>query len=272
MKSEHRHELKTNELAQWIASFPQWTRQNLKTIIYVSVVVVLVAGAYIYKRYQKNVVAVKKEVDFTSLILQLPQRKLQILQSQAQGLDTSYNLLQIADYLQASGQNTNNDAMAALAFIKEGDVLRMELHYRLETVSQQDLQKQIEKAKSCYEQAVEKASESPSLSARAKYGLALCAEELGDFDQARQIYSDIAGNPQFEGTVVMAAAGHRLNAMTDYEEKVTFKQSQTPEEQTQILQPEIVVTPDDALPSLWRESNIETEPSESAPAPNLPGR
>lgn len=174
MKSEHRHELKTNELAQWIASFPQWTRQNLKTIIYVSVVVVLVAGAYIYKRYQKNVVAVKKEVDFTSLILQLPQRKLQILQSQAQGLDTSYNLLQIADYLQASGQNTNNDAMAALAFIKEGDVLRMELHYRLETVSQQDLQKQIEKAKSCYEQAVEKASESPSLSARAKYGLAPC--------------------------------------------------------------------------------------------------
>ncbi len=272
MKSEHRHELKTNELAQWIAGFPQWVRQNLKMIIYVSVVVVLVAGTYIYKRYQKSVVAVKKQVDFTNLVMQLPQRKLQILRSQTQGLDTSYSLLQIADYLQASGQNTNNDAMAALAFIKEGDVLRMELHYRLETVAEQDLQKQIEKARSCYERAVEKASQNPALLARAKYGLALCAEELGSFEKARQIYSDIADNPRFEGTTAMAAAKHRLDAMTDYQAKVTFKQPRRPDEQAGIFQPEIMIPPAEPLDRLWRQPNIEIEPVENAPAPNSPSR
>ena len=44
MKAEHRHELKTNELAQWIANFPNWAKENLRMIIYVSVVLILLIG------------------------------------------------------------------------------------------------------------------------------------------------------------------------------------------------------------------------------------
>ena len=33
MKSDHRHELKTNELAEWLGNLPQWTKENLVTII-----------------------------------------------------------------------------------------------------------------------------------------------------------------------------------------------------------------------------------------------
>ncbi len=33
MKSEHRHELKTNELAEWIANFPTWAKENAKVLI-----------------------------------------------------------------------------------------------------------------------------------------------------------------------------------------------------------------------------------------------
>ena len=53
MKSEHRHELKTNELAEWLVNFPQWTKKNAKTIIYVCVLTIVVASLYFYKRYQK---------------------------------------------------------------------------------------------------------------------------------------------------------------------------------------------------------------------------
>ena len=53
MKSEHRHELKTNELAQWIADFPQWAKKNMRTIIYVVVVVVVVLAYYGWYGYQK---------------------------------------------------------------------------------------------------------------------------------------------------------------------------------------------------------------------------
>ncbi|MBA7624503.1 hypothetical protein ES703_31912 [subsurface metagenome] len=45
MKSKHRHDLKTNELAEWIGNLPQWARENHRTIIYVSVVAVLVIGS-----------------------------------------------------------------------------------------------------------------------------------------------------------------------------------------------------------------------------------
>ncbi len=31
MKAEHRHELKTNELADWIVHFPQWFKENQTT-------------------------------------------------------------------------------------------------------------------------------------------------------------------------------------------------------------------------------------------------
>ena len=55
MKSEHRHELKTNELAEWIGNLPQWARENRRMIIYVSVVAVLVIGSASWYWYNKNV-------------------------------------------------------------------------------------------------------------------------------------------------------------------------------------------------------------------------
>ena len=55
MKAEHRHELKTNDLALWLGNLPNWANQNLRTIIYVLVVVVLVLASSIYIRYQKTV-------------------------------------------------------------------------------------------------------------------------------------------------------------------------------------------------------------------------
>ena len=56
MKSEHRHQLKTNELAEGIANSIQWAKQNYKTIIYISIVVVLAAGSYFWNKYQKTTV------------------------------------------------------------------------------------------------------------------------------------------------------------------------------------------------------------------------
>ena len=42
MKSEHRHELKTNELADWIAHVPDFVRNNLRTIIGVSLIIIAI--------------------------------------------------------------------------------------------------------------------------------------------------------------------------------------------------------------------------------------
>jgi hypothetical protein len=241
MKSEHRHELKTNELAEWLSNFPQWAKENLKMIIYVSVIIVLALGIYFWKRYEKNVVSAQRQFKFTELIAQLPLRQRQILQDQAKGLDSSFNLLRLAENLQIVAGNAKNDLMAALALIKQADTLRMELHYRRGAISSRDLTNPINQAKASYTEAIEtylRQAYSPLLIAKAKFGLGLCEEELGNFEKAKQVYHDILANASLEGTAAAAAVKHRLDTMSNYQQKVAFRQSPKPT-QTGLIQPQI---------------------------------
>ena len=238
MKPEHRHQLKTNELAEWIVNFPQWAKENATTIIYISVLAAVVAGVYFWKVYEKRVVSDREQLEFTNFISQISQGKTQILQAQAQGVDTSYTLIQAADNLQNIAQNVKDEQMAALALIKEAETLRMELHYRFGSIGREDITAQINRAKDSYTKAIEKSSTNPSLTATAKLGLGLCEEELGNFEQARQIYGEIIANADFEGTVAAAQSKQRLLTMVDYQQKVVFKPSpkQAPAE---VIQPDI---------------------------------
>ena len=246
MKAEHRHELKTNELAEWIANLPQWARQNIKMIIYVSVFLILVAGSYFYRRYQKNVVSVNKQINLTRIYNQLAQGKTQILQAQTRGMDISYQLIQIADDLKIRAQDIKDSQEAAFALIKRGEALRMELHYRPGTVNSDDLIAQINLAKESYNKAVEKSINNPSLMTMAKLGLGLCEEELGNFTIAENIYRDITTNPSFEGTVAAAQAKLRLEIMDDLKQEITLAPS--PKAQSKATQPVVELkAPDAAL-------------------------
>ena len=241
MKSEHRHELKTNELAEWLSNLPQWTKDNLTTIIVISVVIIA-AAAFYYVRYSYSKSAVAEEqLEFTNLLNQLSASKGEVLRAQSQGRDLSFILLQPANSLGNFAQNAQSDQMAALALIKQAETLRTELHYRPGTVSEQDLTAQINKAKAAYTEAIQarlKLTSNPSLMAAAEFGLGLCEEELGNFEKAQQIYQVIAANLDFEGTVAVAQAKHRLDTMADYKQKVIFKPAPTPPA-TSLLQSEM---------------------------------
>ena len=174
MKSDHRHELKTNELAEWLSNLPQWTKENLVSII-IAVVIVAAAGTvYGWWFYSKNVLQAKEQTDFTSLLNQISSGKMQILQGQqAQGRDWSFVLLQPANNLQTFAQNTSNKQMAALALIKRAEALRAELHYG--NVEQQYLTNQTNLAKSSYTEALEKCSSIPSLAATTNIAASIIA-------------------------------------------------------------------------------------------------
>lgn len=223
MKPEHRHELKTNELAEWLQQMPQWARKNLTTIIYVSVVAVVVIVYSFWYYYQKNAALVKKQLVLTKLIRQLPHSKRQILQAQSQGVDISYTLIQTADNLQTAAQDIKDDLAAASALIKRADTLRMELHYRPGTVSKSTAADQINRAKAAYSEAIEKAARAPSLAATARFGLGLCEEEIGNFAQAQQIYHSLATDPDLEYTTAAAQAKIRLDSIVQYQQNVVFK-------------------------------------------------
>ena len=228
MKAEHRHELKTNELVEWLTNLPQWARENRITLIGAAVVIAVAAGLYIWKIYTKNIVTVQKQLQFTNLVSQVSLSKMQILSAQADGKDISFILLQPAENLKNLAQNATTNEMAAFALIKRAEAIRAELHYRLDAGIAQDLVTRIEQAKNSYAQAIEKASSNPSLMAAAQFGLGLCEEELGDFDKAAQIYRQVAENPNLQPTVASAAAKYRLETMADYKQKLSFRPAPKP--------------------------------------------
>ncbi|MGD8786579.1 MAG: hypothetical protein PVJ60_04075 [Phycisphaerales bacterium] len=269
MKSEHRHELKTNELADWLGHLPQWTKQNLTSILIVLAIVIAVVFFFAWNSYKQKVAELEK-LEFTTLLNQLSSSKMQVLNAQQDGGDLSFILLQPANNLATFAQNTKNDRMAALALIKRAEALRTELHYRPGTVTQQELTAQISQAEAAYTEAIRKSSADQSLIATAEFGLGLCAEELGNFDKAKQIYKDIVANPNLKGIVALAAAEYRLKTMDDYRQKIVFKpgpppsaalnpQSTTP---TVATQPKIQITPAD--PNMI-PANL---PIQITPAPN----
>ncbi|MEA3226898.1 MAG: hypothetical protein U9Q07_13185 [Planctomycetota bacterium] len=246
MKSEHRHELKTNELAEWLANMPQWAKENLVTIICVSVAVVVLVGVYMWRGYNKDVLQVRERIEFTNLINQVSGAKMQIVQGQEQGRDMSFALLQPAKALDAFAQSSKNSRMAALALIRRAQALRAELHYG--NVEEQYSTDQIDKAKTSYTTALAKSSTNPVLAAAAEFGLGLCEEELGNFEQAQQMYRQIVANADYEGIVAVAQAQRRLRTMADYQQKIAFKPNPNP--QSAASQSTINIKPSDvSLPA-----------------------
>jgi hypothetical protein len=228
MKAEHRHELKTNELVDWLQHLPQWFSENRTTIIGAVVVVAVTAGLYIWKVYTKDVVAVKKQLQFTNLVGRVSVGKMQVASAQTEERDLSFILLQPAEGLKNLAQNPYTDQMAALALIKIAEAMRSELHYRISSINPAELATRIEQAKTSYNQAIEKAASGPSLLATAKFGLGLCEEELGNFDKAAQMYREVVEDPNFQATVACAAAKFRLDTMGEYKQKLAFRPAPKP--------------------------------------------
>ena len=247
MKSDHRHELKTNELADWLAHFPEWLKENRMMLVGGAVVIVVAAGVYFRLFYQKSVVSARAQSRLTSLVTQLPSQKGAIARSLSQGTDQSYVLLDVARDLKEFARSERDDEMAALALIAHAEAIRAELHYRLTDVGKAEIAKQIALAQASYQTALERASATPALAAKAQFGLGLCEEELGNFDKAREIYQEVASNADYEGTVGKVEAEYRLRTMDDYKGAVVFKPAPAPAPPTpQASAPVIQLTPGDA--------------------------
>ena len=65
MKAEHRHELKTNELAEWITNLPEWASENKKPIIYACVILIAAGAIYGWHMYLTNIKIPKQDIILT---------------------------------------------------------------------------------------------------------------------------------------------------------------------------------------------------------------
>ena len=225
MDSEHRHELKTNELADWIGHAPDFIRKNYMQILG-GILVIIGIFWWMGELKRKENKFIKKAAPTTELIEQLPQSKVAI--AQAEDSAASDTLIGLAGSLETAAGKAATNSAAALVMIKRAEALRTELHYKAEELDAAAVSSQIEIARGIYEQALKKAEGNPSLEAMATYGLGLCAEEVGDYDKASEIYNSIVSNEDFAGTVFTVKAQVRLNTMVDNQMKFVFADSPEP--------------------------------------------
>ena len=108
MKAEHRHELKTNELADWMAHFPQWVKKNVVTIAIVAGVIVALLAVYVWRNLQDRAEA-QEQYQMTALATQVSANMGNVLQAAQQGKDLPFMLLQPAENLLTFAQATKNN-------------------------------------------------------------------------------------------------------------------------------------------------------------------
>jgi len=237
MKAQHRHELKTNELADWLTHLPQWAADNRNGIIAVVAVVVIAVSGYVWKVYFYDSGRLERRIALTTAVGEVTQRKAQVAAGQSQGADLSYLLIQPADTLQTLAAGETNPDMAALAHVKRGEALRAEVHFRMTGLTSNVLQTQIGLARDAYTAAIEAKPTLASIASAAKLGLGLCAEELGDFDQARRLYQEIVNDAAFQGAVAVASAQTRLATMDEFKQPIAFHPAPMPPIQIQPFDP-----------------------------------
>jgi len=270
MDSAHRHELKTNELADWVGHLPDFIRRNYMQIIGAGLIIVGLVVLPVFKRMRRSA-AEKRQAETAHLIQKIDQGK--IMAVQGGGVDIQNTLLISANSLETAAKNAKNPHSAALALIKRAEALRADLHYKLGQVERAVVQAQINQARSAYQQAIEKAQGNNTLIAMAKFGLGLCAEELGKLDLAKQIYEEIVANADFEGTVSSAQAQLRLELMDDNTAKFVFVKAPEPQpEEIELTIPqkpaletaiEMIKAPDDTTAEPETSETATETPSET---------
>ncbi len=224
MDSEHRHELKTNELADLLTHFPQFLKKNLNTIIGITLILVAVITWPLFSKMgrEKAIAEQSKVAQSIQLLSQDVRRAIGGYQNdQAQLSPALDTILVSADALMKMTDQTDNPNLAALAYIKAAQAIRTELHLKKEVVSEELIDTQTQKAQEAYEKA-EGLAVIPTMKAMAKFGLGLCAEERGQTQQASDIYTEIVNDESFASTLFPKQAQMRLDELADNAEPFKF--------------------------------------------------
>lgn len=230
MDSEHRHELKTNELADLLTHFPQFIKKNANTIIGIALILIAVITWPLFSKMgREKSIAEQSQVAQSIQLLNMDIRKaLGDYQNAPTMLDLELDTILVnADALMEITNQTDNPNLAAMAYIKAAQAIRTELHLKKEVVNAELVDTQTQKAQEAYEKA-EDLAVMPTMKAMAKFGLGLCAEERGQTQQATDIYTEIVNNESFAATIFPKQAQLRLDALSDNAESFTFVQATEP--------------------------------------------
>ena len=262
MDAEHRHELKTNELADWLGHLPQFLKDNSNTIIGVVLICVgLISWPIFNKMSQQKDMAQQTEI--TQSIQMLDQDVYEVVSAQEDDVlaqtEALNTMLINADTLIEKASESDNPNLAALAMIKGAQAIRTQLHLR-KAMDAETLETQVDKARQAYQKAFDTA-QTPTLKAMAQLGLGLCSEELGQTAQAAEIYQQIVDNETYQATALPVQAQQRLDNLDENAEAFVFAEAPEPAAPEAPVQDMV-----EAVSAPAMDAAAELTPVEAAPA------
>jgi tetratricopeptide (TPR) repeat protein len=169
-------------------------------------------------------------VKFTSDLATSEVLTMQVAQSSAQGEDMSITLGESSSDLGRLAEDTSSKTMAALAYLKQAEMLREQTHFENGQPAEETVKSRMEAAITAYNMAIKKGQANKTLVSVAQYGLGLCAEEMGQFDEAAKIYRTLISDASLDGTIGKDSASHRLESMANFQDTITFPIVEQPAE------------------------------------------
>lgn len=279
MDAEHRHELKTNELAQWLSDFPELAKKNANIIIGV----VLIAIGFLTWPMLNRMASEKgltQQAETTNSIQMLETDIIKAVTDKSEDPQAKQQALSMllvnADTLLEKAGELENPNLAAMARIKAAQTIRTELQLRREDVSVATVEAQIKKASDAYQKAFDGADDA-QIKGLAKLGLGLCSEELGQTEQAAAIYQEILKNDAYAATIVPVQAQKRLDFLAEKSGSVYFAPAPVEVTETPAAQqpgaassPSVQIAPATAPAETPAAEAAEIPAGTPAPAPEQP--
>jgi len=193
MKSNDRHELKKNDLADTLEQFKMFFEVHGSKILSVTVLAVVVVAAVFYFIHSSAVARAQAWEQLLAI---------------KSGRGAAEDLRNLAN-------STSDRKVAAFSWKELGDVLLMQSLVVDDSAKKKDSLQQSEQA---YQTVVDKYADFPIPLAGAKMGLAALYETTGKWDQARQMYQQIEAANALAGTGIQNLAKNKLQNLAALEQ------------------------------------------------------
>ncbi len=194
MKSQRRHDLQTNTLADNLAETLEYLKTQYLLIVVGIVAVLLIIGGIWYWQYAAAARRAQGWQDMLALVG-----------------TTSREDPQYIDKLEEVAASARDPNLRAMAYAQVGNELLGQAVFGGEPAEQ--VQKLQDRAKAAFNASLSTSAKSPEAGAISRLGLAAIAADNGDATAAREYYEAVRSNPNLTGMPYPAQASAGLAAL-----------------------------------------------------------
>jgi predicted negative regulator of RcsB-dependent stress response len=218
MKSERRHELQQNSLAEELGQIQGFLQKHGTKLSWgLLIVAAVVLGVVMLNRRSQS-----QQVD--------TQMRYDQLKRQAIFIDEKNSPELIAGFTGLAGQDTVR-WIAADSLLELG---RIHANTALQAEEPAEVDSALARALQSYQQVLGRFEDLPAMAAAARVGLGKIAEGQGQLDKAREHYQAVVDSPQMEGYPVYYHARDALATLNGYQNPVALATTQPAWMQEQI--------------------------------------